>query len=325
MGEAPGRRTKGRSGRVSDTGDAVASATPTDAAVESFLASIAAHSPHTCAAYRRDLAKFCAFRERHGIVHWRDVDAQQVRMFIAAEHRAGLGGRSLQRLLSAVRGFLAHLIRSGELQHNPAELVRAPRSPRRLPKVLDVDQAARLVAVEGEDALTRRDRAILELMYSSGLRVSELVGLNLHDLDIASAQVSVLGKGRKQRMAPIGRHAITALRDWLSEHAALVWNPTDPQQPALFLNRNGSRLSVRAVQSRLRDWAIRQGIDTHVHPHMLRHSFASHLLESSGDLRAVQELLGHADISTTQVYTHLDFQHLTKVYDAAHPRARRKS
>jgi integrase/recombinase XerC len=295
-----------------------------DAAIESYLAAITAHSPHTRAAYRRDLEKFSAFRRQQRIASWGDVDAQQVRMFIAGEHRRGLGGRSLQRLLSAVRGFLAHLIRCGDLRHNAAELVRAPRSPRRLPKVLDVDQAARLVAIEGEDALICRDRAILELMYSSGLRVSELVGLDLQDLDIDAAQVSVLGKGRKQRRAPVGRHAIEALRSWLVVRAQLLGATDDHGQNALFLNRNGSRLGVRTVQARLRDWAIRQGIDTHVHPHMLRHSFASHLLESSGDLRAVQELLGHADISTTQVYTHLDFQHLARVYDAAHPRARRK-
>lgn len=296
-----------------------------DAAIESYLAAIAAHSPHTRAAYRRDLEKFSAFRRQQRIASWGDVDAQQVRMFIAGEHRRGLGGRSLQRLLSAVRGFLAHLVRRGDLRHNAAELVRAPRSPRRLPKVLDVDQAARLVAIEGEDALICRDRAILELMYSSGLRVSELVGLDLQDLDIDAAQVSVLGKGRKQRRAPVGRHAIEALRSWLVVRAQLLGATDDRGQNALFLNRNGSRLGVRTVQARLRDWAIRQGIDTHVHPHMLRHSFASHLLESSGDLRAVQELLGHADISTTQVYTHLDFQHLARVYDAAHPRARRKT
>jgi integrase/recombinase XerC len=293
-----------------------------DPAVEAYLQSMATRAAHTQAAYRRDLARLCAFRQQQRIAGWQDLDAQQLRMFVAGEHRRGLGGRSLQRMLSAVRGFLSFLIRRGDLRHNAADLIRAPRSPRRLPKVLDVDQAARLVEIDGDDGLAPRDRAMLELMYSSGLRVSELAGLDVSDIDLESAQVRILGKGRKQRIAPVGRHALAALRRWLAVRppAAAGEQPRNP----LFVTRAGARLSVRAVQDRVRAWAIRQGIDTHVHPHMLRHSFASHVLESSGDLRAVQEMLGHADISTTQVYTHLDFQHLAKVYDAAHPRARRK-
>ncbi len=294
-----------------------------DPQVESYLATLAAHSPHTRAAYRRDLTKLCAYGARHGIKGWRDLEAQHVRILIAAEHRAGLGGRSLQRLLSSLRAFFRFLVRHGEATHNPAELVQAPKAPRRLPKVLDVDQASRLVEIGDESAeaeLIARDRAILELMYSCGLRVSELVGLDLRDIDLRDAQVTVLGKGRKQRKVPVGRHAVNALEQWMRMRTA--WSNSDTA--ALFIARGGARLTARAIQQRVRRWGIRQGLDTHVHPHMLRHSFASHVLESSGDLRAVQELLGHADISTTQIYTHLDFQHLAKVYDAAHPRAKKR-
>jgi len=299
----------------------VAKTNPLDTSIDSFLATLTNLSTHTRAAYQRDLQKLEVFRQRHALASWSDLDAHQLRAFVAAEHRRGLSGRSLQRLLSAVRAFFRFLLRQGKVQHNPAELVQAPKAPRRLPKVLDVDQAARLMELtDGDDELRVRDRAMLELMYSSGLRVSELVGLNLTDVDLRDSQVSVLGKGRKERLVPIGRHAARALEQWLAQRNA--W--AGAEQRALFLNRQGGRLTVRSVQARLRHWAIKQGLDTHVHPHMLRHSFASHLLESSGDLRAVQELLGHADISTTQVYTHLDFQHLAKVYDAAHPRARKK-
>jgi integrase/recombinase XerC len=291
-----------------------------DAGIESFLATLSGHSPHTQAAYRIDLHKLAVYRDSQHIAAWSEFDAQHVRSFIAAEHRRGLGGRSLQRLLSAVRGFFRYLLRAGELASNPAELVQPPKSARRLPKVLDVDQTVRLVGIADDDDLAVRDRAILEVMYSCGLRVSELVGLNVPDVELRDAQVTVLGKGRKQRMVPIGRHAIAAVERWLERRGKLAGT----QEQALFVNRKGLRLTVRSVQERVRRWALRQGLDTHVHPHMLRHSFASHILESSSDLRAVQELLGHADIGTTQVYTHLDFQHLAKVYDAAHPRARKK-
>jgi integrase/recombinase XerC len=293
---------------------------PSDPHVESFLGTLSAHSAHTRAAYRRDLQRLIYFRIEYGIADWRDLNAQSMRMLVAAEHRRGLSGRSLQRLLSSIRGFLGYLVREGQLKHNVAELVQAPKTARPLPKVLDVDETARLVAIQGDDIAAVRDRTLLEVLYSCGLRVSELVGLNLIDIDLAAAQLKVLGKGRKQRVVPIGRYAREALRQWLGLRATWAHD-----EQALFISQRGSRLSTRAVQERVRQLALRQGLATHVHPHMLRHSFASHLLESSGDLRAVQELLGHADISTTQVYTHLDFQHLATVYDAAHPRARRKS
>lgn len=292
-----------------------------DPSIRDFLAALPHASKHTRDAYRRDLLALHAHRLRAGVTRWRDYGAHHLHAFVGEQHRQGIGARSLQRRLSAVRAFYRHLLRHGQATHNPADLVRAPKATRHLPKVLDVDQSARLMELPAKnDALTLRDRAMLELLYGSGLRVSELVGLNLQDLDLADSQVRVLGKGRKQRLVPVGRQAVAALRSWLAhrqKHAA-------PDETAIFTNHRHQRLGVRAVQARLRLWAQRQGLDTHVHPHMLRHSFASHLLESSGDLRAVQELLGHADISTTQIYTHLDFQHLAKVYDAAHPRARRR-
>ncbi|MFO1434960.1 MAG: tyrosine recombinase XerC [Gammaproteobacteria bacterium] len=294
---------------------------PCDPIVESYLATLSAHSAHTRAAYRRDLQQLVNFRIDLGMADWRDLNAQSLRMFIAAEHRRGLHGRSLQRLLSSIRGFLGFLVREGQLKHNVADLVQAPKTARRLPKVLDADETTRLVEIQGEDTSALRDRAILEVLYSCGLRVSELVGLNVADIDLAAAQLQVLGKGRKQRIVPIGRQARAALTRWLQQRTEWLRDEKD----ALFISQRGNRLSTRAVQQRVRQLALRQGLATHVHPHMLRHSFASHLLESSGDLRAVQELLGHADISTTQVYTHLDFQHLAAVYDTAHPRARRKS
>ena len=277
-------------------------------------------SEHTQRAYRRDLNQVIGFCDAQGIAQWRAVDEHAVRAFVAWRHRNGLGGRSLQRELSALRSFFDYLIEAGAATHNPARAVRAPKSARRLPKTLDVDQTARLVDIPGDDDLSVRDRAMLELFYSSGLRLSELVDLDVGDLDLREAMVRVTGKGRKTRDVPVGRFALGALREWLARRGALA----AAGQPALFLSRRGERISRRSVQARLRQWARRQGIDVSVHPHMLRHSFASHLLESSGDLRAVQELLGHADIATTQVYTHLDFQHLSTVYDRAHPRARKK-
>ncbi|SRR5579885_46904 len=292
-----------------------------EAGIRDFLATLPHASKHTRDAYRRDLLALDAHRRRVGVNRWRDYGAHHLRAFVAEQHRQGVGARSLQRRLSAVRAFYRHLLRRGGAAHNPADLVRAPKAPRHLPKVLDVDQSARLMELPAnDDARTLRDRAILELLYGSGLRVSELVGLNLEDLDLADRELRVMGKGRKQRQVPVGRRAAAALKPWL----ACRQNVAASGERAIFINHQGRRLSARAVQARLRLWAQRQGLDTHVHPHMLRHSFASHLLESSGDLRAVQELLGHADISTTQIYTHLDFQHLAKVYDAAHPRARRR-
>ena len=251
---------------------------------------------------------------------WRRLTAHDVRQFAATNHRCGLTGRSIQRRLAALRSFYAYLLREGKAHHNPARDVRAPRSEQRLPAVLDVDAMTRLLDIKADDLLAIRDHAMLELFYSSGLRLSELVNLDCPDLDLSQGTIEVTGKGSKTRILPVGRHARLALRRWIQARAAL----NSQADGALFVARSGRRLSRRAVQQRLGHWARRQGINGRVHPHMLRHSFASHLLESSGDLRAVQDLLGHADIGTTQIYTHLDFQHLAEVYDRAHPRARKR-
>jgi integrase/recombinase XerC len=220
-----------------------------------------------------------------------------------------------------VRGFFNFLLREGVVRSNPALDVRAPKAAKRLPGTLDVDQISQLLDIPPDDVLAVRDKAIMELFYSSGLRLDELVTLDLGQLDLPDRTVRVLGKGRKQRIVPVGRKAEEALRAWLKERAALA----TAGETAVFVGRNGSRLKHRAVQLRIRYWARRKGLPTQVHPHLFRHSFATHLLESSKDLRGVQELLGHADISTTQVYTHLDFAHLARTYDASHPRAKRKS
>jgi integrase/recombinase XerC len=223
--------------------------------------------------------------------------------------------------LSAVRSFLTFLIRERVLSNNCAVDVRAPKSQRRLPVTLDADAMARLLEIPAEDALAIRDRALMELLYSSGLRLAEIVGLQVQDLNVADRTVRVLGKGSKTRVLPVGRKALAALAAWLKIRAERV----KADNPAVFVGATGRRLGARAIQKRVAYWALRQGLPMHVHPHLFRHSFASHLLESSGELRAVQELLGHADISTTQVYTHLDFQHLARIYDATHPRARKKA
>ena len=277
-------------------------------------------SPHTTVNYARDLGAFTAFCDRQGLASWESVDNFHVRSFAAHEHRDGLGPRSIQRRLSSLRSFFNFLIREGVVTANPADEIRAPKAPRRLPKTLDTDRMARLLSPPEDDPLARRDHAMMELLYSSGLRLSELVGLDLTDLDLADRTVRVLGKGSKTRVLPIGRHAITALGSWLADRSGMA----RPGETAVFVGRNGRRLGVRAVQQRIDRAARRLGIDLKVHPHLFRHSFATHLLESSGDLRGVQELLGHSDISTTQVYTHLDFQHLARIYDQAHPRARRR-
>jgi len=249
------------------------------------------------------------------------MDVHTVRKLVARLHRQGLKGNSIARLLSSLRSLFNYLLREGEARLNPAEGVPAPKSTRSLPKALDVDQVNHLLNFDDNTPLGSRDRAMFELLYSSGLRLSELVGLDVNDIDYRDSLVRVTGKGSKQRVVPVGRMAIHASQAWLRHREAMA----DVGETALFVNRHGKRLSARSVQQRLDRCGLRQGLNSRVHPHRLRHSFASHMLESSGDLRAVQELLGHADISTTQIYTHLDFQHLAKVYDAAHPRARRKS
>jgi len=289
--------------------------------IEAFLAYLQVErrmSPHTLDAYRRDLAALSAWAEAAHGGEVATLDAEQVRAFVSAEHRRGLSPKSLQRRLSACRSFYAWLLKHGHIAASPAAKLRAPKAPRKLPQVLDADEAVRLVEVPTDAPLGLRDRALLELFYSSGLRLSELCALRWRDLDLDDGLVSVLGKGGKQRRVPVGTHARRALGEWRAES-----QPRDATA-MVFPGRNGAQISARAVQVRIKQLALRQGLFKHVHPHMLRHSFASHILESSGDLRGVQELLGHSDIATTQIYTHLDFQHLAKVYDAAHPRARRK-
>ena len=274
-------------------------------------------SAHTVDAYRRDLQALAAWADAHGGEDIASLQAPQLRAFVADEHRRGLTPKSLQRRLSACRSFYQWLLRHGRIAANPASALRAPKAARKLPQVLDVDEAVQLVDVPTDAPLGLRDRALLELLYSSGLRLSELCALRWHDLDLAEGQVTVLGKGSKQRVVPVGSHACSALADWRKAQAPTTDAP-------VFPGRGGKPISPRAVQLRLRQLAQRQGLFKRVHPHLLRHTFASHVLESSGDLRGVQELLGHADLGTTQIYTHLDFQHLAKVYDGAHPRAKRK-
>lgn len=287
--------------------------------LEGFLRSLAHLSPHTQKAYARDLAALQAFCAAQDIHNWAALDGRLLRSYVAGRHRRGSSGRSLQRSLSAIRAFYRYLAGHGHAAGNPATGITTPKTPRKLPRTLDVDQAVQLVELDVDDPLGLRDRAILELAYSSGLRLAELVGLDLDSLDQNDALVTVIGKGSKTRQVPVGRQARAALAAWLKVRGQLA----AADETALFVSRRGRRISPRTIQQRLQQWARRRGLACHVHPHMLRHSFASHLLESSSDLRAVQELLGHADISTTQVYTHLDFQHLARVYDAAHPRAKK--
>ncbi|MCH8977350.1 MAG: tyrosine recombinase XerC [Proteobacteria bacterium] len=288
--------------------------------IHQFLGTLQHLSIHTQKAYQRDLVVLLEFADAHDVQKWNELDGRQIRSFVAWRHRQGIGGRSLQRNLSAARAFYRYLMGEGVARHNPAEGVQAPKSPRKLPKLLDVDQAAQLLEIDDKGSLAIRDKAILELMYSSGLRLSELVMLDLDSLDLADAVVTVTGKGKKTRSVPVGRYAREAIKQWLKIRGGIANN----EEMAVFVSQRGKRISRRSIQQRLKQWAMKQGLTNHVNPHMLRHSFASHLLESSGDLRAVQELLGHADISTTQVYTHLDFQHLANVYDNAHPRAHKK-
>jgi integrase/recombinase XerC len=296
-------------------------------------------SAHTDSNYARDLAAFVKFCDLHALQDWSAVDSQHIRSFAAHSHAGGLAPRSIQRRLSAVRGFFEFLVResltsrksaarqshrapSGKaIKSNPAYEVRAPKAQRRLPETLDADQMGRLLEIAEGDPFVTRDRAIMELLYSSGLRLAELVGLDLGALDLPDRTVRVIGKGDKARIVPVGTEAVKALRQWLKERVSIAKSG----ETALFVGRGGERLGRRAVQTRVAYWARRQGLSMRVYPHLFRHSFASHLLESGGDLRGVQELLGHADISTTQIYTHLDFQHLARIYDKTHPRARRKA
>ena len=277
-------------------------------------------SPQTSKNYRRDLLALLEFREYSGVASWGAMDSEHFRAFSASCFRKGLRARSIQRRLSACRTFFRYLIREQHVDTNPISNVSAPKAGKRLPGNLDADRMARLLDIPGDGALVDRDRAILELLYSSGLRLSELTDLDLGDVDMHDATVHVTGKGNKDRIIPVGRKALAALRQWGLTRSGLA----DVDETALFVSNRGSRISPRSVQARVTHWARRQGIDTNVYPHLFRHSFATHLLESSHDLRGVQELLGHANISTTQVYTHLDFQHLAQIYDQTHPRARKK-
>ncbi|MEW6163909.1 MAG: tyrosine recombinase XerC [Pseudomonadota bacterium] len=295
---------------------------PLDPSVEQFLAELAHQrraSPHTLTAYRRDLARLAAGAPGRPPAQLQSHELRRTAMRL---HGQGLSPRSVARTLSAWRAYYRWLARHGKIEADPCTGLRAPKRPRTLPKALAVEQAAALLDAPGDDALSVRDRAIFELFYSSGLRLAELVALDLAAArDIATGEVTVTGKRGKTRTVPVGVRAVAALTAWLERRPALA----APAEPALFVSRRGTRLAPRAVAARLAQWAKRSGLGLHVHPHMLRHSFASHVLQSSGDLRAVQEMLGHASIATTQIYTHLDFQHLAQVYDAAHPRARKKA
>jgi len=277
-------------------------------------------STRTIKAYQRDLDQFLQFLDAEEIEQPGQVTQHHIRAFIAQRHRQGLGGKSLQRLLSALRSFFRWLLREGHAEHNPAIPVRAPKSPRHLPATLDADSIGQLLDIPCDTPLAVRDKAIMELFYSSGLRLSELATLHWEQLDLGSGMVTVTGKGNRSRMVPVGRIAVAALHEWRKTRVKFA----SFEEPHVFVSQRGNPIAVRTIQSRVRYWAKRQGIPQNIYPHLLRHSFASHMLESSGDLRAVQELLGHADISTTQIYTHLDFQHLAKVYDKAHPRAKKK-
>jgi integrase/recombinase XerC len=291
--------------------------------IDAYLAHLSTErrlSPHTASNYARDLRALADYAQR-GDLGWKSFDSQHVRMFAARAHAGGLSPRSVQRRLSAVRGFFNYLVRERIVPNNPAVDVRAPKAAKRLPGTLDVDSLNQLLDIPDEGALAARDRAIMELFYSSGLRLDELVRLDLRDLDLADRTVRVLGKGSKTRVLPVGRKALEALRLWYRERPSLAAT----EETAVFVAKNGTRLQHRAVQRRIAYWARRKGLPARVYPHLFRHSFATHLLESSKDLRGVQELLGHADISTTQIYTHLDFAHLARTYDASHPRAKRKS
>ncbi len=275
-------------------------------------------STHTLSAYADDLGRFDALIETHAAdTRWQTLHGEQVRAFLAQGNRAGLAPRTLQRRLSAVRGFLAWLLAEGEINCNVASGLRAPKAPRRLPQVPDADQMKALLEAPDHSRLAVRDRALFELVYSSGLRLAEVCALRWGELDSDEGLVRVTGKGAKTRVVPVGRDALAALAEW---RRGTPGNSGDP----VFPGRGGVPIAPRSVQARLTRWAGLHGDGRRMHPHLLRHACASHVLESSGNLRAVQELLGHADIGTTQIYTHLDFQHLARVYDQAHPRARRK-
>lgn len=277
-------------------------------------------SPHTLSNYQRQLKAICQMLAEKGLEQWQDVDSSVVRWLLSQSHKQGLSAKSIGLRLVALRQFLAFLVRQGVLVANPATGIKSPKVGKHLPKNIDAEQISQLLNIESDEPMDIRDLAMMELMYSSGLRLSELQGLDLGDMDLATQEVRILGKGNKERIVPIGSKAVTALKRWLAARLQFA-----PQNNAVFLNKRGGRLSHRSIQLAMQKWGKKQGLSSHLHPHKLRHSFATHMLEASADLRAVQEFLGHSSLSTTQIYTHLDFQHLAKIYDSAHPRAKRKN
>ena len=289
-----------------------------EAHLAAFAAHLAPRSPHTCVAYLRDARVLAVFA---GAVDIANLGSRELRRYLSTLHGRGLSGRSLARMLSSWRALYRLLLdQDVAVKENPCAAVRAPKTVKRLPSALSPDEAVCLVEIRGDDLLAVRDRALFELAYSSGLRLAELAGLDVDRLDLDAGEVRVWGKGAKERLVPVGAAALAATRTWLPIRATVP--NADPR--ALFVGRSGKRITPRSIERRLAAWAVKQGLSRHVHPHMLRHSFASHVLQSSGDLRAVQEMLGHTSIASTQVYTHLDFQYLAKAYDLAHPRAKRK-
>ena len=295
-----------------------------DNAINAYLQHIEVErrlSPHTCSNYRRDLQQAADFFLKQELADVFAINPHDVRFYSNYQHRKGLSSKSLQRKLSSLRQLYHYFVQQRLTDSNPAIDIKPPKGERRLPKVMDADQLQHLLNVQAESWIEYRDKAMIELLYSSGLRLAELASLNIDDIDFQQKQVLVTGKGNKQRLLPIGRLAITALNNWITaRHDLLHGNGVD----ALFIGKRQQRLSHRSIQLRLEKWGTQQHSNQRLHPHLLRHSFASHLLESSSDLRSVQELLGHEDISTTQIYTHLDFQHLAKTYDKAHPRAHKR-
>jgi integrase/recombinase XerC len=273
---------------------------------------------HTLTSYRRDLLRVYEYCMEHKIANWQQLESSNVRQYIAIRHKNGIGSKTLQRELAAMRSFYRYLLKKNLVDQNPAQNIQAPKASKKLPKTLDVDQVAGLLDTRPDSILEIRDLAMFELFYSSGLRLSELVMLDIGDISLTDGYLRVrFGKGGKERQVPVGRKAIDAVKKWLACRP-------DVESLALFVSARGARLVQRSVQLRLERWCKKNGLSEHIHPHMLRHSFAGHLLESSQDIRAVQELLGHSNISTTQIYTHLDFQHLASIYDKAHPRAKKK-
>lgn len=276
-------------------------------------------SANTIKAYQRDLIRLLSYLQNCGVQDWKQIDSKCARSFPARLNQEGISGKSIARMLSGCRTFFEYLQKIGKVEINPFVGISAPKSPRKLPKTLSVDELSELLAQHDGSVISIRDHAIMELFYSSGMRLSELAFLDVDSRGYEQGEVTVMGKGSKERIVPVGIKAQDALACWMERRNEIA----ESDEKALFVNKNGKRISVRGIQFRLNQWAKKSGLGRQLHPHMLRHSFASHILESSGDLRAVQEMLGHSDISTTQIYTHLDFQHLAKVYDKAHPRAKK--